>query len=103
VKISSMILTTLFVVCVLAACKTDQDETTATGTTGPGLQPQSPGGVLPDCPNGPGGHGASGCTKAEEGLKCQAHGPDVVLVCKSCVRLDEKTAATTAFVNPRCK
>jgi len=98
----SLFLAAMFVLAILTGCKADP--TTPSGpTSGPGLQPQSTGAVIPDCPNGPEGRGAGGCTKAEEGQKCQARNPDMVLVCKSCFRLDERTAANTAFVNPNCK
>ena len=94
-------LVVMFFLSIFMDCK--GDPVTASGTTAnPGLQQQSSV-VLPDCPNGPNGRGGGGCTKAEEGQKCQAHNPDMVTVCKQCVRLDERTAANTNFVNPNCK
>lgn len=101
-KISVMILTTLFIIGVLAACKSDQNTTPGLGSS-PGMQPQSAGEPLPDCSGGPAGRGASGCAKNEEGKKCRSRNPDMVLVCRSCILLDEQTAATATFTNPNCR
>jgi len=109
-KKTTVLLVVSLSVCIFAVlilCKGEPGPNAAASSTSAivssSLARQMTGTSLPDCPKGPSGRGAGNCTRAEEGTRCQAHNPDMVLVCKSCFRLDERTAAYSVFVNPNCK